>query len=102
MTYSFVDINTSKFSINGRELFKTFIPVYVNEQTIRVVNIYDSRFPLIPNTSVSEIEFDGQTYANATLLNNAIHDALFSRAVSGDIDNAQIEANRLAIIDLNL
>ena len=101
MTYSFVDINTSKFSINGRELFKTFIPVYVNEQTIRVVNIYDSRFPLIPNTSVSEIEFDGQTYANATLLNNAIHDALFSRAVSGDIDNAQIEANRLAIIDLS-
>lgn len=96
----FQDLSVSKFSLNGRELFKTFIPVYVSDQVIRIVNIYDSSSVLIPNTPVSEIQLDGNTYNDATALNNAIHDALFSQAISGDLNNAQIESNRLAIVEL--
>lgn len=100
MTYTFVDISTVKFSVNARELFKTFIPFYVNSTHIKIINIYDSSMVLIPSTHVSEFEVDGVTYANATDLSNAIHDVVFSRTVDGAVNNAQIETNRLAIIDL--
>lgn len=100
MTYSFLDISTVKFSVNARELFKTFIPVLIDSTHIRIQNIYDSTSVLVPATHVSEFEVDGLTYANATDLSNAIHDVIFSRTVDGAVNNAQIETNRLAIIDL--
>lgn len=100
MTYTFVDISTVKFSINSRELFKTFIPFFVDNNHIKIISVYDSKTVLIPTTHVSEFEVDGNTYNNATDLSNAIHTVIFSRSVDGSVNNAQIEVNRLAIIDL--
>lgn len=100
MIFSFIDISTSKFSINGRTMFKTFIPFFIDDTHIKIFNIYDSRCPLIDSTDVADIEVGGIVFANATDLINAIHGVLFSRTVAGDIDNAQIELNRLAIISL--
>jgi hypothetical protein len=81
-------------------MFKTFVPFFIDDTHIKIFNIYDSRCPLIDSTDVADIEVGGIVFANATDLINAIHGVLFSRTVAGDIDNAQIELNRLAIISL--
>lgn len=102
MNYTFKNISTTKFSINDREFFKTFIPYYVDSQRIKVFNIYDSTTPLMQTTPVVDIDINGVTYANATLLMNALTDVLYVREVlGGDLDAAQIEANRVAIVALN-
>ena len=100
MIYTFVNISEVKFSINGRELYKTFIPLYINDDFIKVLNVYDSLCPLVPKTAVANFIVDGVTYANATDLNNAIYTVIFSKNASEAVSNAQIELNRLAIIDL--
>ena len=100
MTYSFLEISASKFSLNSRELFKTFLAIPVGTNNIKIVNIYDSSNVLIPTTVVSEIEVDGTTYNNSTDLINAIYDVIYSSSTSGSLDSQQIELNRLAIIDL--
>lgn len=101
MTYTFVNISTVKFSINGRELFKTFIPFFVNNDSIKVISVYDSQTVLVPVTNVADFVVDGNTYTNATDLSNAIHTVIYSKNVEGSVNNEQIEINRLAIIDLN-
>ncbi len=101
MTYTFKDISTTKFSINDREFYKTFIAHYISDSIIKIFNVYDSTTPLIQSTLVSDIDIDGTTYANATLLMNALTDVLYVReGTSGDLDSAQIEANRVAIVSL--
>ena len=77
MIYTFVNISEVKFSINGRELYKTFIPLYINDDFIKVLNVYDSLCPLVPKTAVANFIVDGVTYANATDLNNAIYTVIF-------------------------
>lgn len=101
MNYTFKDISTTKFSINDRELFKTFICYYVDANRIKILNIYDSTQPLIPTTQVSDIDIDGTSYANATLLMNALASILFVREGGASLDTAQIEANRVAIVSLD-
>ncbi|TYP71479.1 SGNH/GDSL hydrolase family protein [Aquimarina intermedia] len=100
MSFAFVEIGISKFSVNGIELYKTFIPYRVNDSQIKVLNIYDSNYVLVPVTNVSDITVGGLSYSTATNLINALHDVIFSPAISGDINNTQIEANRLAIQEL--
>lgn len=102
MTFTFSNVSAEKFSINGRTLFKTFIPVYIDDNHIIIFNIYDSKLSLIPTTNVSEIEVNGVTYTTSTDLINNIHDVLFSRTVSGSINEEQIELNRVSIIELQL
>ncbi len=101
MTYTFLTISTTKFSINGRTLYKTFLPVYIDDTHIRIEGMNDSKQVLISSTNVSEIQVDGNTYANSTDLINVIHEVLYARPVAGELDNAQIEFNRLAIIALD-
>lgn len=100
MTYTFVNISEVKFSINGRELYKTFIPVLLDATRIKILNVYDSQNPLVPKTPVANFTVDGSTYTNATDLTTAIYTVLFSKNASEAVSNAQIELNRLAIIDL--
>ena len=100
MTYTFVNISAVKFSINGRELYKTFIPVLLNATQIKIQSVYDSQTVLVPKELVSNFTVDGNTYANATDLTTAIYTVLFSKEATAAISNAQIELNRLAIIDL--
>jgi len=47
MTYTFVNISAVKFSINGRELYKTFIPVLLNETQIKIQSVYESQTVLV-------------------------------------------------------
>lgn len=100
MTYTFLTISTTKFSINGRTLYKTFLPVYIDDNHIRIEGMNDSKQVLIPSTNVSEILVDGNSYANSTALINVIHEVLYARPVAGELDNEQIELNRLAIVAL--
>ena len=91
-------ISATKFSINGREMFKTFTPVYLNETRISVANIYDSRQLLFNNILVSEIEVDGIIYANATLLITALVPVIFIPAGEGSFSQAQIDQNTADIL----
>jgi len=100
MTYTFVNISEVKFSINGRELYKTFIPVLLDASHIKVLNVYDGQNALVPKTPVANFTVNGSTYTNATDLTTAIYSVLFSKNASEAVSNAQIELNRLAIIDL--
>ena len=67
MTYTFVNISAVKFSINGRELYKTFIPVLLNATQIKIQSVYDSQTVLVPKELVSNFTVDGNTYANAQI-----------------------------------
>lgn len=102
MTYSFVNLSTTRFTLNGNTFYKTFLPFYIDSTHIRVYNIYDSRLSLLDVTHISDIEVDGTVFTNATELINAIHTVLFTKGgESGEeINNEQIELNRLAIIAL--
>lgn len=100
MLYTFATVSDSKFEINGYEMFKTFIPFFVNNTTVRVINIYDSKLQLVTSSNVSDFEVNGITYANATDLINALAPVIFAFQTGGTLDSAQIEANRIAIINL--
>ena len=100
MAFDIKNISADKFSINGRQFFKTFIPQYVNESSIRIVNVYDSGSQLATRSSLAEFTVDSVSYVNANDLINALVPVLFSKAVSGGLSDAQIEQNRLAIIEL--
>jgi len=85
--YDFVNISDIKFSVNGRQCFKTFIPFYIDSTHICIFNIYDSKLRLVAPEHVSRFTVNGASYSNATSLINVIHPVLFSRAVgSGDVD----------------
>lgn len=100
MNYNFVNISSSKFSLNSRELFKTFLPVPVGSTHIKIVNIYDNSGVLVPHSPVGDFLVDGISYANSTDLSNAIYDVIFSKGSSESLDAQQVETNRLAIIEL--
>ena len=100
MSYNFVNISSSKFSLNSREFFKTFLPISVGSTHMKIVNIYDNSGVLVPHTPVGDFLVDGIAYANSTDLSNAIYSVIFSKGSSESLDAQQVEANRLAIIAL--
>ena len=100
MTYTFVNISEVTFSINGSELYKTFIPVLLDASHIKILNVYDGQNALVTKTPVANFTVNGSTYTNAMDLTTAIYTVLFSKNASEAVSNAQIELNRLAIIDL--
>ncbi|GLB53058.1 hypothetical protein NBRC110019_20980 [Neptunitalea chrysea] len=101
MTYTFVNISATKFSLNGNTFFKTFLPFYIDDTHLRIYNIYDSKLPLVQLADVSDISVDGVSYSTTSEVINVIHEVLFSVESSGTtISDQQIELNRLAIIEL--
>lgn len=100
MVASFININATKFSLNGIEYHKTFLAFKINEEYIRVVNVYDSRFQLLGTTRYDQIEVGGIVYADATTLINNLADVLFSKAALSQAESDQIEQNRLDIVSL--
>jgi hypothetical protein len=100
MIYNFVNISSSKFSLNSREFFKTFLPISVGLTHVKIVNIYDNSGVLVTHTPVGDFLVDGIAYANSTDLSNAIYSVIFSKGSSESLDAQQVEANRLAIIAL--
>lgn len=100
MIYNFINLSSTKFSLNGVTFWKTFLPFSIDDQHIRIFNIYDSNLNLVERTNVENIQIDGVTYATSTLLINDLHDILYSRSVNAELDNAQIAQNSLAINEL--
>lgn len=98
MRYTILEISTTKFKINGYSLFKTFLPVFIDEQHIKVVNIHDTSFNLVESVNVSEIEVDGIAYTTSNDLIDNLHDVVYARDSAGTLDAQQIENNRLEIV----
>lgn len=93
MLYTFTNTSGSKFTVNGREFFKTFVPFFVNDTQVKVLNIFDSKLALIPRTNVSDIEVDGVTYATSNELITAIGPVIYVLPDVGGISEGQIQLN---------
>ena len=78
MAIVIIDINDSKFSINGVEYSKHFLSV-VSNNNLKIINTYDSSVILQVNADYSEYTVDGNTYASVELLQSALLGVLFSR-----------------------
>ena len=100
MSFAFVNISSTKFSLNAIEFFKTFQALAIGTDFIKVVNVYDSSNVLLSKTNISQITVDGNFYANSTLLINALQSIIFAKEGAGTLDSTQVEANRIAIVNL--
>lgn len=79
-----VNINAQKFSLNGIHYFKNFSPVvFDGSDSLKIVNIYDSRFELVPFTRYDEFQVDSVTYGSVAELQEALLPVLFTRANLG-------------------
>ncbi len=100
MKYTFVDISSSKLQINGFEMYKVFVPFKINDNYVSVLNVYDSKYILMPRTHVSDIMVNNSTYNNANDLITALTPVVYSFEGQGSVDQQQIEENRQNIFKL--
>lgn len=75
-------IDENRFSLNGIVFFKNFMSD-VFEDKLRVFNVYDTRFQLIPFTSFDEFTVDGVTFVNVEDLQTTLATLLYARNLNG-------------------
>ena len=97
---TFVDVNTQKFTLNGAELFKFYNVLRLSDTSVRIVNVYDNDQQLYRSINVSDVEVDGVTYTNANDLITNLAPVIYVAFSSGDINQAQLDANTAAINNL--
>lgn len=82
MAVTIVDTGTASFTLNGISYLKNFQSL-VSGNSIRIVNAYDSKLVLLPETLYSEFTVDGSTFANVLLLQEDLVSKLFNRPATG-------------------
>jgi len=74
------NVDTQRFTFNGIEYYKNFMPVVVGNK-IRVLNAYDSSIELTSSpTLFSDFEVDSNTYLNVADLQSDLLPILYTRA----------------------
>jgi len=98
MIATFLTVTADKFSLNGVEVFKIFIPI-LSGNNVKVVNAFDGQVVLLPNTNFADVQVNGTTFASALLLVNALNSVIYSRAtvegVGAYIGVSSIQGNAL-------
>ena len=79
-------ISATKFTFNGIEYFKNFMPI-VRGNTISIVNVYDSKIDLSGAKVFDQYNVNGIVYGTIEQTQSALLPALFSRDVTGGIVN---------------
>lgn len=79
-----VNINSEKFTFNGIPYYKNFMGIVAGEY-VHIVNVYDSKIALTKDGPVKydEITVNGNSYASAALLQNALLPVLYTRNTLG-------------------
>lgn len=72
------NINSQKFSLNGIPYFKNFMPHSISGK-LRIVNIYDTKFELVPFINLNEFSVDGIVYGTTLELQNALLPIIYTR-----------------------
>lgn len=97
-------VNSQKFTFNGVEYFKNFMPYVVGDK-IRILNVYDSSIELTDfPTLYSDFEVDGNTFANVGLLQTALLPVLYNRDTLG-YSSSQLQTDNITTtynIDWNI
>lgn len=87
MPFVIVETSQDKFTINGIEYFKNFLPHAV-DGNLRIINAYDSDLQLAPFNAVDEYTVDGITYGNIADLQSALLPVLYTRNTLGGAGSA--------------
>lgn len=77
------NINAQKFRINGIPYYKNFT-AHAHNETLRIVNVYDTKFVLADFNAIGNYSVDGSVYGNAQDLCNALLPVLYTRSNLGD------------------
>ena len=75
------NIDDKRFSFNGIKYFKNFTP-HVVDENIRIVNTYDSTFPLLNWTPYDQFEVNGSTFNNVSDLQTALLPVLYNKVIN--------------------
>ena len=84
MQASFLNIDAYRFSLNGVNSYKIFIPV-ISGDLVKIVNVYDSGFVLVPLTNYADFQIGGISYGSSLELANALGPIIYSRQISGAV-----------------
>lgn len=82
MAIIIVDTGTATFTMNGVTYLKNFQSLVINN-SIKIVNAYDSKMILLSNTNYADFTVDGNTFANVLLLQQDLVSKLFNRPATG-------------------
>ncbi|WP_310381847.1 hypothetical protein [Flavobacterium sp.] len=78
------NIDSQKFLLNGIPYLKNFMPHYVSGK-LRIVNVYDTKFELVPFKSASELSIDGIVYATISEAQEALLPVIYTRNSLGGV-----------------
>lgn len=79
------NIDRDKFSLNGIPYFKNFMPHSIGTK-LRIVNVYDSVFELVPFASVDQYNVNGVVYTTILALQTALISIVYSRDTLGAVN----------------
>ena len=109
------NISATRFSLNGIQYPKTFLP-FVNGDKVRLINAYDSRLEIVTPSSLTDFTVNGSQLGSIELLQQALIPTVFSKSsaagieISGDFSSITrvgniitftLADNSEVIIDLN-
>jgi hypothetical protein len=77
------DVNAQRFSLNGIQYFKNFMPHVIGGRT-RILNVYDTCFQLTEFEGAGDFVVNGNTYINSALLQEALLPVLYVRDSLGN------------------
>jgi len=88
-------VSSSRFSLNGVQYLKNYISA-VHGSRVEIFNCYERADVLVPLTLYTQVSLNGTVYGNASLLQAALLDVIYSRATLGlagleDQDNIDIK-----------
>ena len=77
-------VSSSRFSIDGIEYFKNFMPI-ARGNTIAIINAYDSKIDLSGAKAYDQFNIDSVVYATLELTQSALLSVLFSRVAADNV-----------------
>lgn len=84
------DISATRFTLNGIQYPKTFLPFVVGSK-VKIINTYDSNIEIVPPSNLNDFTVDGNQFASVALLQEALIPALFTKSSIGGVTvNGQI------------
>lgn len=78
------NIDTQKFSLNGIPYFKNFMPHSISGK-LRIVNVYDTKFELVPFININEFSIDGIIYGTIPEGIEALLPIIYARYSLGEV-----------------
>lgn len=79
------NISATRFTLNGIQYPKTFLP-FVNGDKIRIINAYNSNSELVTPSDLGDFTVDGSQLGSVALLQQALIPIVFSKSSAAGIE----------------